>query len=227
MLVEELKALSAVQGTVNPLIEKQREKQREVDRREIVRFNGVIDQMKVSVSSSIADAEEIERLNQLLQETKHAAAVAVAGAATTPARSTAGAGVGVGVGAGAVGEGNRLSGVGGEREGGSGMALLLAERKAEADKREIERLSMMLDETLALLNESNQERAVAEEHIVELRGKVDSVRDIVINESTVRATEAQLTVVNRQLKEVTHNHDHYIITHNHDHYHNLSLRTIL
>ena len=62
---------------------------------------------------------------------------------------------------------------------------------------------MMLDETLALLNETNQERAAAEVHIVELRGKVDSVRDVVINESTVRATEAQLMVVNRQLKEVT------------------------
>ena len=214
MLVEEMKASSLAQGTtLNPLVEKQRE----ADRREIVRLKDVIDnQMKTSK----ADAEEIARLVQLLQETKHTAEGATAAAATaaTAASSSSAVDAAISLSNGstvptaevAVEQGeedendHRVPG----NENGTGttsMALLLAERKAEEDKHEIERLSLMLDETLALLNETNQERAVAEEYIVELRGKVDSVRDVVINESTVRATEAQLMVLSRQYKEVNNN----------------------
>ena len=191
MLVEEIKASSAVHGlglgTVNPLLEKQRE----ADRREIARLNGVIDER---MKASGADVEEIARLTELLQATQYAAATAVPSSSGETGASAAAV----------LGEETRFPGSSvSESDSGTTMALLLAERKAEADKNEIERLSMMLDETLALLNETNQERAAAEVHIVELRGKVDSVRDVVINESTVRATEAQLMVVNRQLKEVT------------------------
>ena len=184
---QEMKASSTVQGTVNPLLEKQRD----ADRREIVRLNGVIEEQK---KASGADGEEIVRLTRLLEATKQAAVAAASSSSSTDATARAAV----------FGEENGLPGNGrSENESGTTMALLLAERQATADKREIERLSMMLDETLVLLNETNQERAAAEEHIIELRGKVDSVRDVVINEATVRATEAQLMVVNRQLKEVS------------------------